>query len=123
MRKGILAIAIAFGMAAPCTVVSAQSFQGNMEIKGIKQGRNAGGTTSQKTSPNLYHSTAKGEHIREGILTTRKAGGDPKTTGKPLTTTVNPALQGNIVLKPQKTDGSLDAAVKQGYDLKANKGR
>ena len=53
----------------------------------------------------------------------RKAGGDPQTTGKPLTTTVNPALQGKTVLKPQKSDGSLDAAVRNGYDLKASKGR
>jgi hypothetical protein len=41
------------------------------------------------------------------------------TQNKPLTPTVNRALQSNVLQK----SGGVDSPVKQGYDLKANKGR
>jgi hypothetical protein len=70
---------------------------------------------SKKSSPKLYEHAAKGTHIPEVTIEMRKA----QQTNKPLTTTVNPALQGNAL---QKSRG-VDSPVKPGYDLKANKGR
>jgi hypothetical protein len=41
------------------------------------------------------------------------------TQNKPLTPTVNPGLQSNVLQK----SGGVDSPVNPGYDLKANKGR
>jgi type VI secretion system secreted protein Hcp len=94
-------------------------------------------------SPVLFISCATGKHIKEGTLTCRKAGGEQQEylTIK-LTDLLVSSYQsggagaGGVIpvdqlslnfskiemeYKPQKADGTLDAPVKQGYDVKANK--
>lgn len=96
-----------------------------------------------KASPKLMLACATGEHIKSAKLICRKAGKDQQEF---LTITFSDVLVsgyqtggsqgGNIVpteqvslafskiefeYKPQKADGSLDAPIKAGYDLKANK--
>jgi type VI secretion system secreted protein Hcp len=96
-----------------------------------------------KSSPVMFQSCAGGDHIKEAILTVRKAGKTPqefmsiKMTDV-VVTSVQPAHDaedGGIVetatlqfskvaleYKPQKADGSLDAGVHFKHDIKANKG-
>jgi type VI secretion system secreted protein Hcp len=97
---------------------------------------------ANKASPKLMLACATGEHIKKAVLTCRKAGKDQQEY---LCVTMSDLLvssyqtggsQGNVVpsdqiainftkiefeYKPQKPDGSLDAPVKAGYDVKANK--
>jgi type VI secretion system secreted protein Hcp len=94
-------------------------------------------------SPVLIMSCATGKHIKEGVLTCRKAGGEQQEylTIKLTDVLVSSYQSGGsgsggvvpvdqvsmnfakieIEYKAQKPDGTLDAPVKQGYDLKANK--
>ena len=94
-----------------------------------------------KASPLLLKACATGEHIKEATITVRKAGkgqqeyliikmNDVIVTGVSLSDTDQApsaelvALQfAKIALeyKPQKADGSLDAAIHFKYDIKANK--
>ena len=95
-----------------------------------------------KSSPVLLKACATGEHIKDGIITVRKAGKgqqefliikfndilitsvNPTATGNGGGTAENVALQCSKVdleYKPQKPDGSLDAGVHFKYDIKANK--
>ena len=94
-----------------------------------------------KSSPLLLRACATGEHIKEATITVRKAGkgqqeyliikmNDVIVTGVSLSDTDQApsaelvALQfAKIALeyKPQKADGSLDAAIHFKYDIKANK--
>jgi type VI secretion system secreted protein Hcp len=95
-----------------------------------------------KASPNLMKACATGEHIKEATLTARKAGKDQQefliiklsdlliTGVHPSGTPSDGGMVENVTLqaakydleyKPQKQDGTLDAGVKFGYDLKANK--
>jgi hypothetical protein len=92
MRNQLLAIAIAFVLAAPCTVASAQSLQGYVTTKGTKQGQFKG-----QTSPT-----------------------SPKPTGtvNTISPAVNPTLQGNALGKGDSRGGSPPSA---GWDLKVNK--
>jgi type VI secretion system secreted protein Hcp len=95
-----------------------------------------------KASPKLMLACATGEHIKKAVLTCRKAGGGQQEFFK---ITLSDILVSSYQLggahgstapvdqfslnfakieheyKPQKADGSLDAAVKAGYDLKAQK--
>jgi len=96
-----------------------------------------------KASPKLFLACATGQHIKEGKLTCRKAGGDQQEF---LTVKLSDLLvssyqtggsaHGDIVptdqialnyskieleYKPQKPDGTLDKAMTAGYDLKLNK--
>jgi type VI secretion system secreted protein Hcp len=96
-----------------------------------------------KSSPVLFLSCATGKHIPTAVLTARKAGGEQQEY---LTVKMNDVLVssyqvggssgGGVVptdqvsinfakveweYKSQKPDGTLDAPVKQGYDVKANK--
>lgn len=95
-----------------------------------------------KASPKLLLACATGQHIKKAVLTVRKAGGDQQEymtytfsdllvssyqTGG-ATESVVPTDQISlnfskieVEYKPQKADGSLDAPVKAGYDVKANK--
>jgi type VI secretion system secreted protein Hcp len=96
-----------------------------------------------KASPKLFLACAIGEHIKQAILTCRKAGKEQQEylivkfsdilvssfqTGGQANADVIPL--DNIALnftkieyeyKEQKPDGSLGGAVKAGYDLKAQK--
>jgi type VI secretion system secreted protein Hcp len=95
-----------------------------------------------KASPNLMKACATGEHIKEATITARKAGktqqefmifklsdlivtgvhpsGTPGDGGMVENVTLQ-ASKVDIEYKPQKPDGSLDAGVKFGYDIKQNK--
>jgi type VI secretion system secreted protein Hcp len=100
-------------------------------------------TSVNKSSPKLMLACATGEHIKKAVLFVRKAGRDQHEY---YTVTLSDLLVssyqsgghegGDAVptdqfslnfskvefeYKPQKADGSLDSAVKTGYDLKANK--
>lgn len=93
-----------------------------------------------KASPVLMQYCAVGKHMPSAVLTARKSGGDQQeylvlTMSDVIVTSVQTGGQGsdlpteNIALgfakmvmeyKAQKADGSLDAAVKAGYDIKQN---
>ncbi len=94
-----------------------------------------------KASPKLFIACANGDHIKKAVLTCRKAG---KTQQEFLFYTFNDLLissyqtggNANDVIpteqisfnftkvvmeyKPQKQDGSLDAGIKKGWNLKTN---
>jgi type VI secretion system secreted protein Hcp len=96
-----------------------------------------------KASPKLMLACAGGDHIKSGVLTCRKAGKDQQEylkitmsdllvasfqTGGSGSDTAIPVDQISLNFakieyeyKAQKPDGTLDGAVKVGWDLKANK--
>jgi type VI secretion system secreted protein Hcp len=96
-----------------------------------------------KSSPVLFLRCAAGTHIKEALLTCRKAGGEQQEymqikMSDLLVSSyqVTGSSGGGIIpmeqislnfakieyeYKPQKADGSLDAAAKAGWDLKINK--
>jgi type VI secretion system secreted protein Hcp len=99
-------------------------------------------TKASKASPKLLLACATGQHIKKAVLTCRKAGGDQQeymvwTFSDLLVSSYQTGgSSGDVVptdqfsmnfskiefeYKPQKPDGSLDAPIKTGYDLKANK--
>jgi type VI secretion system secreted protein Hcp len=96
-----------------------------------------------KASPKLLEACATGKHLPEATITHRKAGkgqqeylivkmndvvitgvvhggsaGQPETGSESVTMAFAKIA---LDYKPQKADGSLDAAVHFGYDLKTNK--
>jgi type VI secretion system secreted protein Hcp len=93
-----------------------------------------------KASTKLMNACATGEHIKDATLTLRKAGKEQqeflivKMTDI-IVTSVQPSMGGEVPTesvslnyakiefdyKPQKADGSLDAAKHFGYNLKENK--
>jgi type VI secretion system secreted protein Hcp len=94
-------------------------------------------------SPKLMLACSTGEHIKQATLTARKAGGEQQEYFKIIFSDILvssyqvgghgqsdtlPTDQISLAFskieyeyKPQKTDGTLDAATKVGYDLKLNK--
>ncbi|MFI5379649.1 MAG: Hcp family type VI secretion system effector [Tepidisphaerales bacterium] len=96
---------------------------------------------ANKASPLLFIACANGEHIKKAVLTCRKAG---KTQQEFLIYTFTDLLISSFQTggnasdviptdqisfnftkvvkeyKPQKQDGSLDAGIKKGYNLKTN---
>lgn len=95
-----------------------------------------------KATPKLMLACATGQHIKSAALTCRKAGGDQqeylivKFSDLLVSSYQTGGSSGDVVptdqvsmnfskiefeYKPQKPDGSLDAPVKAGYDLKLNK--
>jgi type VI secretion system secreted protein Hcp len=94
-----------------------------------------------KASPLLFLACAAGQHLKQAVLTARKAGkaqleflvfkftdllvSSYQTGGSAdLEPTDHVSFNfGRIEIeyRPQKPDGSLDAAVKAGWDVKANK--
>jgi type VI secretion system secreted protein Hcp len=95
-----------------------------------------------KATPKLMLACASGQHFKTAVLVCRKAGGEQQEYHKVTMSDVlvssyqTGGSAGEIVpteqfalnfakieyeYKPQKADGSLDAAVKAGWDLKANK--
>lgn len=98
--------------------------------------------SANKSSPKLMLYCATGTHIKEASLTCRKAGGEQqeylilKFTDALVSSFQSGGSTGDIIpvdqvslnfskieyeYKPQKADGSLDAPVKVGYDVTANK--
>jgi len=95
-----------------------------------------------KASPVLMKACATGEHIKEATITARKAGKGQQEflifkfsdivitgvhpsghggDGGPTESVTLQATKYDVEYKPQKPDGSLDAGVKFGYDVKASK--
>jgi type VI secretion system secreted protein Hcp len=94
-----------------------------------------------KASPLLLKACATGIHIKDAIITHRKAGKGQQEylivklndviitgvthgggAGQPTTENVNLAFaKVDLEYKPQKPDGSLDAGIHFKYDLKSNK--
>jgi type VI secretion system secreted protein Hcp len=96
-----------------------------------------------KATPKLMLACASGEHIKKAELVCRKAGKEQQEylkivlsdvlvssyqTGGSAGSSVVPMDQISLNFakiefeyKPQKADGTLDAAAKSGWDLKANK--
>ena len=95
-----------------------------------------------KATPKLMLACATGQHIKEAKLICRKAGGDQqeymsiKFSDLLVSSYQTGGSQGEVIpvdqigfnfskiefeYKPQKADGSLDAPIKTGYDLKLNK--
>lgn len=99
--------------------------------------------TVNKATPKLILACAGGDHIKEAILTCRKAGGNQEEylkytfsdvlissyqTGGSGGSDIIPTEQISfnyakveVEYKEQKPDGTLGGAVKAGWDLKANK--
>ena len=91
-----------------------------------------------KSSPNLFVACATGKHIPEIILTVRKAGGNQEeyfkvTMKECIVSSYNDAghegdmpsesvsfnfTECKMDYKPQKPDGTLDAAISGGYNVK-----
>ena len=94
-----------------------------------------------KASPLLLRACATGMHIKDAVITHRKAGkgqqeylivklNDVIITGVTHGGSPGQAISENVTLafakvdleyKPQKADGSLDAGIHFKYDIKANK--
>jgi len=93
-----------------------------------------------KASPLLLKACATGTHIKDAIITHRKAGKGQQeylvvklndviitgvthgAAGQPYSESVTLAFaKVHLEYKPQKADGSLDAGIHFKYDLKANK--
>ena len=96
-----------------------------------------------KATPKLFEACATGKHLPEATITHRKAGKGQQeylivkmndviitgvvhgvSAGEPGTgseTVIMAFAKVALDYKPQKADGSLDAAVHFGYDLKNNK--
>lgn len=93
-----------------------------------------------KASPILMQSCANGTHLKEGIITLRKAGKGQQEylvvkMNDIIVTAVQPSFANNepsesislsfskvaVEYKPQKADGSLDAGIHFKYDIKAQK--
>lgn len=95
-----------------------------------------------KATPKLMLTCANGQHIKSAVLTCRKAGGEQqeflvvKFSDLLVSSYQTGGSSGDVVptdqismnfskiefeYKTQKADGTLDAPVKAGYDLKLNK--
>jgi type VI secretion system secreted protein Hcp len=96
--------------------------------------------STNKASPLLFLACATGQHIKKAILYARKAGGEQQDYMKwtfsdvlcsswqesgsahgeslPIESISLNFAKIEVEYKPQKPDGSLDAAMKAGYDCK-----
>ena len=129
------------------------SFSWGVTSSGVIAGGAGGGTGKanfhdlsithnlDKASPLLLKACATGIHIKDAIITHRKAGKGQQEylivklndviitgvthgggAGQPITENVNLAFaKVDLEYKPQKPDGSLDAGIHFKYDLKSNK--
>jgi type VI secretion system secreted protein Hcp len=97
---------------------------------------------ADKAAPRLFLACASGEHIKSATLVVRKAGkeqqeylkytfsdllissvqdgGDAGTPELPTQSVTIAYSKVEIEYRPQKADGTLDAAIKNGWDLKKN---
>jgi type VI secretion system secreted protein Hcp len=99
-------------------------------------------SNTNKSSPKLFIACATGEHIKEATITVRRPGenrqdyivikmndvlissyqtGGTAGADRPTDQVSMAFAKIEYSYKPQKPDGSLDAAVTEGWDLKANK--
>ncbi len=99
-------------------------------------------TNTSKASPKLFLACASGEHIKDATITVRKAGERPleyivikmndvlissyQTSGssgqdRPTESISMAFAKIEFTYIPQKADGSSDAPISAGWDLKANK--
>lgn len=97
---------------------------------------------ANKASPKLFLACATGQHIKKGILTVRKAGGDQQDYYVVTMTDLlcsgfqTGGSRGDVIptdqialnfskiefeYKPQDATGKVGSPVKTGYDLKTNK--
>lgn len=98
---------------------------------------------ANKSSPKLFLACANGEHIKKATLTCRKAGKDQQEylkvdmcdvlvssyqtggsasgDGAPMDQISLNFTKIEMEYKPQKADGTLDGAIKAGYNVKENK--
>jgi type VI secretion system secreted protein Hcp len=95
---------------------------------------------TSKASPKLFLACASGQHFKEAKLVGRKAGKDQQeyltwTFSDLLVSAVQISASSEVPMesvslnyakvkleyRPQKADGSLDAPISAGWDLKANK--
>jgi type VI secretion system secreted protein Hcp len=130
------------------------SFSWGVTNSGVISGGGGGGGTGKanfhdlsithnldKASPLLLKACATGIHIKDAVITHRKAGKGQQEylvvklndviitgvthgggAGQPITENVNLAFaKVDLEYKPQKPDGSLDAGIHFKYDLKSNK--
>jgi type VI secretion system secreted protein Hcp len=95
-----------------------------------------------RASPLLMSACAKGEHLKEAVITVRRTGKGPQeylvikmTDVRVTSVSTSVSVEGDgavegvgltfakvdLEYKPQKPDGSLDVGVHFTYDLKANK--
>jgi|SRR6185436_3293667 len=96
-----------------------------------------------KASPSLFFACASGEHIKDATITVRKAGkgqqeylilkmtdvlissyqtgGSGQSESVPVDQVSMAFAKIEFTYKPQNEDGSLDAGITSGWDLKANK--
>jgi hypothetical protein len=116
MRYPILPIVIAFVVAAPCTALAGEKQEKSIEIQSYQWGvSNAGsvGSGSGTSQRDISSGQATGKRQYKPVTILRESsgpGGGNPTAGKPLTTTVNPALKGNTLPQPNA-----------GWDVKANR--
>jgi type VI secretion system secreted protein Hcp len=100
-------------------------------------------TNVSKASPSLFLACASGEHIKDATITVRKAGkgqqeylilkmtdvlissyqtgGSGASESVPTDQISMAFAKVEFTYKPQNEDGSLDAGITTGWDLKANK--
>jgi type VI protein secretion system component Hcp len=119
MRKPIVTIAIAFVVVAPCTALAQSpslTFQ-KIEHEYTKQ-KPDGSTAAAPRDAASGVATGRRIHKPVRIITPVGSASPALTTNnKPLTPTVNPALQRNNLEK-----GGASSPTRPPYDLKANKG-
>ena len=99
-------------------------------------------TNTSKASPVLFLACASGEHIKEATITVRKAGkgqqeylilkmtdvlvssyqtgGSGQSESNPTESLSMAFAKIEFTYKPQKEDGSLEAGITTGWDLKKN---
>jgi hypothetical protein len=95
-----------------CSACFAQSLNyGKVEYKYTPQKQDG---TADKASPKLYQNAVKGSHYKNVTIEMRKAGGDPKSAGKPFLAT-SPALttQGTVGGGTGPTKPSLPTTSRQ----------
>lgn len=97
-------------------------------------------TTTTKASPKLFLACAAGQHFKEAKLVGRKSGKDQQeyltwtfsdilvsafqvsaSSEVPVESVSLSYAKVKLEYRPQKPDGSLDAPITAGWDLKANK--
>lgn len=130
-----------FGVENPTTIGSATGGAGAGKIKFNEFTVTK---TSDSASPLFFKNTATGAHYKTVVLEMRKAGGDPKTSGKPFlkftfetvfTTKINwsgPGDEGpeesitfvygklSVQYQPQKPDGTLGVPITSCWDAVRN---
>ena len=133
--KEIQVMSWSFGASNPTTVGSGGMGAGKVHMQDFHFTKMV-----DKASPMLFKALATGQHIKKATVTVSKPSSDGKSvlfmtytfedvmvsswqnSADPLIEEVSFTFQKIMIeYKPQKADGTLDAAVKAGWDVKANK--